>query len=242
MVIGRACEVDIIARTLDQILADLNPAYDPQRALVQKQQDALPAQFDAQQQGLQAQADSANQGILSQAQQRGLGFSGIPVAEQAKYNATTFMPAVANLKGQQLQAQTSLSDQLNKLNTDQRTQAMGYQQDEYNRDQQAAQLAEQQRQFNLNLQFQKDQAARQAATARASAGSGGVSLGGGGGAAAQPSLNQAIAQAFSKYSVAAAKSAPGYAEKVIQQLAGDYGNPQLVAQQVYAYRKAAFGV
>lgn len=144
-----------LAQTLDQILSTLNPGYDPMRQSVATQQAALPAQFDAQQQGLTAQADQAHQNILSQAQNRGLGFSGIPVGEQAKYDATTFMPAVANLKGKMIDAQTSLSDQLNKINLDQQTQGNSILQTQQARD-------EQQRQFDQNMAFQREQADRAA--------------------------------------------------------------------------------
>lgn len=154
-------------------MASLNPGYDPSRQLIQQQQAALPAQFDAQQQGLKAQADQANQDILSSAQNRGLGFSGIPVAEQAKYNATTFMPAVANLKGKMIDSQTNLADQLNTLNRNQLTQAQGILSN-----QQA--LDEKQREFDQNLAFQREQLAAQKAQAAAALGA----LGGGGGGSA----------------------------------------------------------
>lgn len=145
----------VLAQTLDQIIASLNPGYDPMRQSVKTQQAALPAQFDAQQQGLTAQADQAHQNILSQAQNRGLGFSGIPVGEQAKYDATTFMPAVANLKGNMITAQTNLSDQLNKINLDQQNQGNSILQTQQARD-------EQQRQFDQNMAFQREQADRAA--------------------------------------------------------------------------------
>ena len=147
-------------------MGQLNPGYDPMRQSIATQQAALPAQFDAQAQGLQAQDQQANQDILSQAQNRGLGFSGIPVGEQAKYNATTYMPALAKLKSDQITAQTNLSDQLAKINQDQRTQAQGIYQTELDRDQKDAefqqQMQMQQEQFNEKMAAQK---AAQAAAA-----------------------------------------------------------------------------
>lgn len=229
-----------LAQTLDQIITALNPGYDPQRALIQQQQAALPGQYQAQQQGLQAQDAQANQDILSQAQQRGLGFSGIPVGEQAKYNATTFMPAMAKLQSDQLSQQNGLADQLNKLNADQRTQAFGMQQNQQAQDLEQQKFAEQQRQFNLNYALQ------QQAAKRAASGGGGIGIGGGAPAAAPPSLAQAIQQGFRGYTAALGRANPGYAEKLISNLVADYGgNPtanQQIAGQVYGYRKSNFGV
>lgn len=148
-----------MAQTLDQIMGQLNPGYDPMRQSVSTQQAALPAQYDAQLKGLQAQDDQANQDILNQAQARGLGFSGIPVAEQAKYNASTYMPAVAKLQSDQITSQTNLADQLAKINQDERTQAEGIQQTELDRDQKDAEFQQQmqqaQEQFNEKMALQK---------------------------------------------------------------------------------------
>lgn len=141
----------------------------------------MPGQFDAQNQGLVAQAQQANQDILSAAQQRGLGFSGIPIGEQAKYNATTFMPAVAKLKSDQLAAQDSLSGQLNQINLAQNTQAQSILSAQQAADQQ-------QKQFEEQLAAQREQAAAALKAQQTAAGA--YSLGGSsGGGGSAPSGN-----------------------------------------------------
>lgn len=105
-----------MAQALSDIISSLDAGYAPSRALIQQQIDALPAQQDAQQQGLQAQASQSYDDITNAARDKGIGFSGIPISEQAKYNATTFLPAVANLKTSTNNQKTSLLDALNQSN------------------------------------------------------------------------------------------------------------------------------
>lgn len=141
-----------MATTLEQVLSSLNSVYQPQIDSINQQSAALPAQYDAQAKGLAAQQQDAFGSILDGARSRGLGFSGIPLADQAKYTASTYMPALANLQTAQTNQRTSLTDSLNKIN-----------QDKYNQGQSIYQyqttLEEQQRQFD----------AQQAAQARAAA-------------------------------------------------------------------------
>lgn len=153
-------------------MTELNPYYDRSRTLVQGQIDAIPGQADAEVAGLDAKLTRANSDILDGARRRGLGFSGIPVAEQAQYAATDYAPAVARTRSNAMTQRTTLMEALNGLGREQRTQGQSILDTEMARELQQQQLAEQQRQFNENLAFQKSQAA--------SAGSG-ISLGGGGG-------------------------------------------------------------
>lgn len=132
-----------MARTLDQILSEVDTAYAPQRASIQQQQAQLIPQEQAQEAGLNATKDSAFNDILSGARQRGIGFSGIPLGEQAKYVATTYLPAVANLKQSFNQQNTSLSDALNGLTSQENQYAQSIRQAELDRDQQAAQFQQQ---------------------------------------------------------------------------------------------------
>lgn len=161
-----------MARELDAILKELDAGYDPERQRINAQLTALPAEADAQISGLNAQKDQAFNDILGGARDRGLGFSGIPLQEQAKYSATNFLPAVANVRSTQNQRAGSLSDALNNVNLDQRKYAQSIRDSELSRD-------EQQRQFNAQLAAQ-DRAAKAAAAA---AGGFGISAGGGGAAA-----------------------------------------------------------
>lgn len=135
------------AQTLDQVLASLNSVYQPQLDSVTQQQAALPAQFQAQQQGLDATKDQAFGSILDDARARGSGvaFGGIPAGEQAQYLGSTYLPAVANLKTSQNQAQQSLIDAINKINEDKFTTGNNLYQFGVNQDFQQQQLAEQAR-------------------------------------------------------------------------------------------------
>lgn len=126
-------------------MAENDPGFAGSRSLIQQQQAALPAQFEADQKGLEAQAARANEGIINSARRRGTGiaFGGIPIDEQMKYNATEFMPAVAKLKQGQISQQMSLQDALNQLDREQRGQAQGIYQTELDREQQERQFQQQ---------------------------------------------------------------------------------------------------
>lgn len=87
-----------MARTLDQILAELSPQFDPQIEQIRKRQAEIPGQLQAEEQGLEAKQQSAFGSITDAARRRGLGSSGIPLAEQARYSATEYMPALARLR------------------------------------------------------------------------------------------------------------------------------------------------
>lgn len=174
-------------------MAELDPYYSGSRTAVQTQLDAAPAQQDAELSGLDARLSQANENILASARGRGLGFSGIPVAEQAKYAATDYAPAVANLKGKYVTQKNTLLEALNDLGRNQMTQGQSILQAEQQQDLAREQLNEQRRQFDLQMAEQKKAAARAAA-----AGAGGISFGGGfgggGGGGAAASGTQATRQ------------------------------------------------
>ena len=200
-----------MAKTLSQIVKELDPSYAPSRNTIQGQIKGLPGQTATQLEGLQATADQSRQDILNQARSRGLGFSGIPIAEQTKYDATTYKPAVANLYAQQNQAQTSLQEALNTLNREQRTTAQGLRQQYLDRDLQKSQLLEQRRQFNENLAFQREQARQQAAATAAAASAGlGAYLSGGGGSGSDKPANvpQAVQRGDKGYNFTDARGNP----------------------------------
>jgi hypothetical protein len=138
-----------MARTLDQILAELAPAFDPQVANIQKRQQSLPGQIQAEEQGLQARQTEAFDQILGGARRRGLGFSGIPLGEQAKYTATEFLPAMARLRQSGREQAMSLEDAILGIRERQRGQAQNIYQTEqdraFQREMQERQLAEQRR-------------------------------------------------------------------------------------------------
>lgn len=188
--LSRASGDAAIADSLAQIMSEIDTGYAPQRASIQQQQAQLPALEQAQESGLNATKDSAFNDILSGARQRNLGFSGIPLGEQAKYVATTYLPAVANLKQSFNQQGTSLTDALNSLNQNENQYAQTLRQSELDRDQQ-------QQQFEQQLAESK----AQAAAAQASPTFGGASGGNAPTAPADPyagvdtaGANQAVKQ------------------------------------------------
>ena len=142
-----------LAQSLDQILAELDAGYTPQKQALQQRIDALPAQADAEVEGLKAQErDYFDNVIMSDARNRGVAFGGIPIGERARYGATQFLPAVARVRQSQNDVRGSLFDALNNVGLDQRKTAMGLYQQQLDRDEQA-------RQFNESLAQQKRQAA-----------------------------------------------------------------------------------
>jgi hypothetical protein len=130
-------------RTLAQILAETNSIYDPQVASVQQQIGQLPGQTAAEEQGLQAKQTQAFGDILNGARRRNLGFSGIPLAEQAQYTATNYLPALANLHTAQNQRATSLQDAILGIRERQNQYAQGIYQQEQDRALQARAAADQ---------------------------------------------------------------------------------------------------
>lgn len=224
-------------------MAELDPYYSGSKSAVQTQLDAAPTQQEAELGGLDAKLSQANDNILAGARGRGLGFSGIPIAEQTKYAATEYAPAVANLKGKYVTQKNTLLEALNSLGRDQMGQAQGIFDNESQRELQAQQVAEQRRQFDQQMAYNKVKDAADRATARATAGGGSYSLGGGSAAAAPMAPAQALAQAFSKYSAAWGKQNPGFTEKVASALQQQYGISSKDALNMsYQYRKANFGV
>ena len=168
-------------------MKEIGSTYAADRNLLNSQLKALPSQADAQIKGLDAKLAVANDNILQGARGRGLGFSGIPIAEQAQYAATEYAPAVAGVRKSQNDQRSSILSSLNGLARDQRSQAESiFQADR--------QFSEQKRQFDLQMAEQRAQRAAQERAARAAAyqASAGDYLGallggggGGGGAASQ---------------------------------------------------------
>lgn len=176
-------------------MAELDPYYAGSKTAVQTQLDAAPVQQEAELSGLDAKLGQANDNILSAARSRGLGFSGIPVAEQAKYAATDYAPAVANLKGKYVTQKNTLTEALNSLGRDQMTQGQSIFDAEQQRDLAQQQLNEQKRQFDMQLAESKAQAAR----AAAASGGGSYSFGGLGGVSGASPAAPAASSAQMQY-------------------------------------------
>ena len=151
---------------LAQEYANLASVYDPQRALVQQQIAALPAQYEGQKSALEQAKVNAFRDIGTAAQARGTFFSGFRPQEMARYTGEKFLPALANLGTQQQQATFNLQKALADVELAQRQAATTNLQNILNREQQ-------QRQFEQSL-----------AASRAAGGGGG-----GGGYAGGPTLD-----------------------------------------------------
>lgn len=180
-----------MARELAQILQELDAVYQPQKDQYNKAITATDPTMQAEEQGLNQAKQDAFQGITDQANRRGMFYSGLPIAEQAKYTGTQFLPALANLRSRYAQQKFDLTNALNKVVQDQYTQAYGVRQHELD-------LEEQQREFDRRM------AAEAAARAASGGGGGGYSfggIGGGGGGTAgggggKPSLQQRAGGGF----------------------------------------------
>lgn len=120
-------------RSLDQIISEINSVYEPQIQSVRKRQSALPDQIRAEEQGLQARQNEAFDSILSGARRRGLGFSGIPLGEQARYTATEYLPALARLRQSGREQAMSLEDAILGIQERRQNQALGIRQYEQQR-------------------------------------------------------------------------------------------------------------
>ena len=130
---------------LAQEYANLASVYDPQRALVQQQIAALPAQYEGQKSALEQAKVNAFRDIGTAAQARGTFFSGFRPQEMARYTGEKYLPALANLSTQQQQATFNLQKALADVELAQRQAATTNLQNILNREQQ------QQRQFEQSL-------------------------------------------------------------------------------------------
>lgn len=152
--------------SLDTILQQLDASYNPARQAINDRIGQLQGQADSQIAGLNAQKDATFNDITNGARDKGIGFSGIPLGEQAKYTATDFLPAVAKVRQSQNDTRNSLTDAINNLGIDQRKTAFGIQQGQQAND---LELAKQ----------------RIITAANSASGAGGFGLAGGGGGSPQ---------------------------------------------------------
>lgn len=107
-------------QSLDEILAQLDPAYAPSRGLYQQQQALLPGQLATAKQGLEVGKQNAFRDVNTNANSKGLAFSGIPAAEQSRYLGEKFLPAVAGVEGDYAKQNFTLSQALAGLESEKR--------------------------------------------------------------------------------------------------------------------------
>ena len=138
-----------MSRTIDAIIKEVSSRSDPQRQTIMNQVADIPRQIQAETAGLQAKRLQANDDILGAARDRGVGFGGIPIGEQAQYAATEFAPALARLQTAGVDRRTSLESALSDIGRDDFANAQDIFRDE--RD-----FAENARRF----QIQQEEAAR----------------------------------------------------------------------------------
>lgn len=131
--------MDYKARTLDQILGELGSAYDPQIANIKKRQSLIPQGVKADIDQAKAQKTEAFDEILGGARRRGLGFSGIPLGEQARYASTVFAPEVLRARARGSEQALSLEDAILGINERRQSQAQSIYQTERDRQFQAEQ-------------------------------------------------------------------------------------------------------
>ena len=143
-----------MARTMEQVLADVSKQSDPQRQLILKQISDLPTQQQADEAGLEAQKNKGFNDIMLSARRRNVAYWGAPIAEQQSYLATNYLPAAAKLKQSYNDRSTSLESALNNIGANDYTLANNI----FNQDRS---FEEQQRQFNENLALQRQQLALQ---------------------------------------------------------------------------------
>ncbi len=161
-----------MARTIEQITAELNSVYQPQVDQVNQQLAALPAYYQAQTEGLNVAKDNAFRDITGQASARGMVYSGMPIQEQTRYTGEKYLPALAQLSQQKNEKTYGFQSQLTDIYGKRLSQAQALQQQELDREEQARQ-AEADRQ-------QKERQFQQQLRASRSSGGGGRSSSGGG--------------------------------------------------------------
>lgn len=147
-----------MARSIDAILKEVSSKSDPQRQTILSQVADIPRQIKAETAGINAQRKQANEDILGSARDRGVGFGGIPIGEQAKYAATEFDPALARLSTAGVNRRTTLESALADIGRTDFSQAQDIFRDERN-------FAEDRRRFEL---AQQEAARGRAAAAAAS--------------------------------------------------------------------------
>ena len=111
-------------QSVEQIVADLNPAYAGSEAVIAQRRAALPGQFQAQRMGLEAEKVQGFNQINNQMTGRNLSFSGITADEQANYLSTKFLPGMQQLSFQENDQNLALDDALAKINQERRLRAM----------------------------------------------------------------------------------------------------------------------
>jgi hypothetical protein len=220
-----------MAREIQQIMQELETAYAPQRQAVQERMNQLPGFYEAQRGGVETARTNAYQDITRQANARGMVYSGAPIQEQQRYTGERYLPALAQLSGQEGEQRFGLQQALNQLGERQLTYAQQIRTKEQ-------ELDEARRQFDAQLAAQREAEAR-AAKAAARAGAGGISLGGLGGggqkAGPAPSVRQVYDQSVQQLEgLLKGRNAPSY-EQAVDTMVSKFGGQGISPQEIGSY-------
>lgn len=158
-----------MAREIQQIMQELETAYAPQRQAVQERMNQLPGFYEAQRGGVETARTNAYQDITRQANARGMVYSGAPIQEQQRYTGERYLPALAQLSGQEGEQRFGLQQALNQLGERQLTYAQQIRSKEQ-------ELDEERRRFDLQMQAQREAELRAAKAAARGGGGGGLNL------------------------------------------------------------------
>ena len=150
-------------QTLDEILASLQPGYQAQEEIFNRQIAAAPGQAQSRKSGLEATKVNAFRDINRGANASGNAFSGVPIEEQTRYLGEKYLPGLQAIDEETTQRQDALSMALAQLGTEKRNLALTTRQgQEKARDEYIARELEYQRQREAEEReraFQRSQSA-----------------------------------------------------------------------------------
>lgn len=132
-----------MAQSLAEIMAGLNPAYDPERNVINTQVAALPGAAAADIAGLDTAKTNAFSDITNAANARGVLYSGAPINEQNKYVGEKYLPARAAVAENYANRTSDFQLKLAQIGQRQSERAQGIQADQQKTEADAAYRAEQ---------------------------------------------------------------------------------------------------
>lgn len=97
-----------VVQNLNQILAELEPAFGASRNLYNQQIGMIPGQTQAAKQATEYAKTNSFRDIARSANTRGLDFWGIPIEEQGRYLGEKYLPSLANIESSAIKQQTDL--------------------------------------------------------------------------------------------------------------------------------------
>ena len=114
-----------VVQSLDQILAELEPAFGTTRNLYNQQISALPGAEQAAVQQLESAKNNSFRDIARSANTRGLDFWGTPIEEQQRYLGEKYLPGLTQVKANTQNQTTQLQLALAQLEREKYTTGLG---------------------------------------------------------------------------------------------------------------------